>query len=175
MSYQSKRAITSMVGGALILAAYCIYAFGRYSSGVIAEGNLKFWAGTMLFFIGIGVVAEIVLEIVFHIALSIGIAVKEQVCDQKEIDKNEQEIDERVEATLKATVIEDEMDKLIELKSSQIGFILSGVGFVGALILLFVGYSAVVMLNVMFLSFLVGSLMEGAASLYFYGRGVSNA
>jgi hypothetical protein len=31
------------------------------------------------------------------------------------------------------------------------------------------------MLNVMFLSFLVGSLVEGAASLYFYSKGVANA
>jgi Na+-transporting methylmalonyl-CoA/oxaloacetate decarboxylase gamma subunit len=153
-----------MVGGALVLAEYCIYAFGRYSSGAIAEGNLKFWAGTMLVFIGIGIVVTIVLQIVFHIALSIGIAVKDRACDEKEIDK-------RVEAT----VIEDEMDKLIELKSSQIGFVLAGVGFVGALILLVLGYSTVVMLNVMYLSFLVGSLVEGAASLYFYGKGVSNA
>lgn len=164
MSYQSKKTITSMVGGALVLAEYCIYAFGRYSSGAIAEGNLKFWAGTMLVFIGIGIVVTIVLQIVFHIALSIGIAVKDRACDEKEIDK-------RVEAT----VIEDEMDKLIELKSSQIGFVLAGVGFVGALILLVLGYSTVVMLNVMYLSFLVGSLVEGAASLYFYGKGVSNA
>jgi hypothetical protein len=157
-----------MVGGALILVSYCMYAFNRYSSGAIAEGNLKFWAGTMLAFIGIGVVATIILEIVFHIALSIGIAVKERACDEQEIDK-------RIEATLEATVIEDEMDKLIELKSSQIGFVLAGVGFVGALILLVLGYSTVVMLNVMFLSFLVGSLVEGAASLYFYSKGVANA
>lgn len=164
MPYQSKKTITSMVGGALVLAEYCIYAFGRYSSGAIAEGNLKFWAGTMLVFIGIGIVVTIILQIVFHIALSIGIAVKDRACDEKEIHK-------RVEAA----VIEDEMDKLIELKSSQIGFVLAGVGFVGALILLVLGYSTVVMLNVMYLSFLVGSLMEGAASLYFYGKGVNNA
>jgi hypothetical protein len=163
MPYQSKKTITSMVVGALILVEYCIYAFGRYSSGAIAEGNLKFWAGTMLVFIGIGVVATIILQIIFHIALSIGIAVKDRACDEKEIDKR-----------IEATVIEDEMDKLIELKSSQIGFVLAGVGFVSALILLVLGYSTVVMLNVMYLSFLVGSLMEGAASLYFYGKGVSN-
>lgn len=163
MPYQSKKTITSMVGGALVLAAYCIYAFGRYSSGAIAEGNLKFWAGTMLVFIGIGVVGIIILQIIFHIALSIGIAVKDRACDEKEVNK-------RIEATM----IEDEMDKLIELKSSQIGFVLAGVGFVGALILLVLGYSTVVMLNVMYLSFLVGSLMEGATSLYFYGKGVSS-
>lgn len=163
MPYQSKKTITSMVVGALVLIEYCIYAFGRYSSGAIAQGNLKFWAGTMLVFIGIGVVATIILEIVFHIALSISIAVKDRACDEKEIDKR-----------IEATVIEDEMDKLIELKSSQIGFVLAGVGFVSALILLVLGYSTVVMLNVMYLSFLVGSLVEGAASLYFYGKGVSN-
>jgi hypothetical protein len=163
MPYQSKKTVTSMVTGVLVLAAYCIYAFGHYSSGAIAEGNLKFWAGTMLVFIGIGVVAAIILQIIFHIALSIGIAVKDRACDEKEIGMR-----------IEATVIEDEMDKLIELKSSQIGFVLSGVGFVSALILLVLGYSAVVMLNVMFLSYLVGSLMEGAASLYFYGKGVSN-
>ncbi|MHB8070412.1 MAG: hypothetical protein ACYDHF_00470 [Candidatus Cryosericum sp.] len=168
MSYQSKKTITSMVGGALVLAAYCLYAFGRYSSGVIAEGNLKFWAGTMLVFIGIGIVGLIVLQIVFHIALSIGVAVKERACDDKEIDK-------RIEATLEATVIEDEMDKLIELKSSQIGFGVASVGFVGALFLLVLGRSTAVMLNVIYLSFLVGSLIEGAASLYFYGKGISNA
>lgn len=163
MPYQSKKTITSMVGGALVLAAYCIYAFGRYSSGAIAEGNLKFWAGTMLVFIGIGVVGIIILQIIFHIALSIGIAVKDRACDEKEVNK-------RIEATM----IEDEMDKLIELKSSQIGFVLAGVGFVGALILVILGHSTVVMLNVMYLSFLVGSLMEGATSLYFYGKGVSS-
>lgn len=164
MSYQTKRAMTSMVSGVLVLAAYCIYAFGRYSSGAIAEGDLKFWAGTMLVFIGIGIVATIILEIIFHIGLSIDIAVKERGCDEKEIDKK-----------IEATVIEDEMDKLIELKSSQVGFVVAGIGFVGALVLLVLGRSTVVMLNVMYLSFLVGSLMEGAASLYFYGKGVSNA
>jgi len=164
MSYQTKRTMTSMVSGVLVLAAYCMYAFGRYSSGAVAEGNLKFWAGTMLVFIGIGIAATIILEIIFHIGLSIDIAVKERGCDEKEIDKK-----------IEATVVEDEMDKLIELKSSQIGFVLAGVGFVSALVLLVLGRSTVVMLNVMYLSFLVGSLMEGAASLYFYGKGVSNA
>jgi len=164
MSYQTKRTMTSMVSGVLVLAAYCMYAFGRYSSGAVAEGNLKFWAGTMLVFIGIGIAATIILEIIFHIGLSIDIAVKERGCDEKEIDKK-----------IEATVVEDEMDKLIELKSSQVGFVVAGVGFVSALLLLLFGYSTVVMLNLMYLSFLVGSLMEGAASLYFYGKGVSNA
>ena len=91
MSYQEKRTIVSIVSGVLLLAAYCIYAFGQYQSGAVAQGDLKFWASTMLIFIGIGVAASIVIQIVFHILLSISIAVKEKIrdekCDDKEIEK----------------------------------------------------------------------------------------
>jgi len=163
MSYQSKKTITSMVTGVIILAAYCIYAFGKYTAQAQIEGNIKFWALTMLAFIGIGVAAQIVLQILFHIALSIGIAVKER-------EYSEQEINRKIEAT----IIEDEMDKLIELKSLRIGFVFAGAGFVGALIVLALGLPIFIALNIMYLSFMVGSLMEGLASLYFYGKGVRN-
>ena len=88
MSYQEKRTIVSIVTGVLILAAYCIYAFGRVSAGLADAGDLKFWGGTMLVFIGIGVAAAIVIQIIFHIGLSIAIAVKERECDDKKIEKN---------------------------------------------------------------------------------------
>ena len=74
MSYQEKKTIVSLVTGVLILAAYCIYAFNKMT----ALDNLKFWASTMLIFIGIGVVALIVILIVFQILLSITMAVKEE-------------------------------------------------------------------------------------------------
>ncbi len=163
MSYQTKKTITSMISGVLILAAYCIYAFGKYNSGSVAQGDLKFWAQTMLVFIGIGIGVTIVLQIIFHIALSIGIAIKDRDCDDKEISRK-----------VEATVIEDEMDKLIELKSLRVGFIVAGVGFVWALIVMAMGYSIVLAINIMFLSFQIGSLMEGISSLYFYGKGVRN-
>ena len=167
MSYQEKRTITSIVTGAMVLTAYCLYAFGQFQSGAVAPGNLKFWAGTMLIFIGIGAAAAIVIQIVFHILLSIAIAVKEKMrdaqCDDKEIEK-----------TIGAEMVEDEMDKLIGLKSTRIGFFLAGIGFVAALLALILNYSPAVMLNILFISFSAGSLFEGFAQLYFYRRGVKN-
>lgn len=163
MSYQSKKTITSMVTGAGLLAAYCMYAFGKYGFGRTGGGDIQFWARTMLIFIGIGIGVQIVLQIIFHIILSIGIAVKEGGADEKAINRK-----------IEATIIEDEMDKLIELKSLRFGFIFAGVGFVGALVTMALGYSMVIALNVMYLSFMAGSLLEGFASLYFYGKGVSN-
>jgi hypothetical protein len=168
MSYQEKRTITSIVTGALVLAAYCMYAFSNNQSGASAPDDLKFWAGTMLIFIGVGVAAAIVIQIVFHILLSIAIAVKEKArdeqCDDKEIEK-----------TIGAEMVEDEMDKLIELKSMRVGFIIAGIGFVAALVSLVLNYSPAVMLNILFISFSAGSLIEGLAQLYFYRVGVRNA
>jgi hypothetical protein len=167
MSYQEKRTITSIVTGALVLAAYCTYAFGRYHSGAVAQGDLKFWAITMLIFIGIGIAASIVVQIIFHILLSVGIAVKKKMQDENCEDKE-------IERSIGAEMVEDEMDKLIGLRSNQVGFILAGIGFVAALVLLVLDYSPVVMLNVLFFSFSAGSLMEGFAQLYFYRRGVQH-
>ena len=168
MSYQEKRSIVSILTGALILAAYCLYAYGKYQAGRIAPDDLKAWAGVMLVFIGIGVAATVILQIVFHILLSVAIAIRENVrsgeCDNKELEK-----------TIGSEMVTDEMDKLIELKSMRVGFIVAGTGFVAALVSQVLNYSPAVMLNVMFISFSSGSLMEGIAQLYFYRRGIRNA
>lgn len=167
MSYQEKRTIVSIITGIFILGAYCIYVYAKYQSGAIDTDDMKFWAGAMLMFIGIGIVASIVIQIVFHILLSVEIAVQETVrngkCDDKEIDK-----------TIGAEMVSDEMDKLIELKSMRIGFAVAGIGFVVALVSLFLNYSTAVMMNIMFISFSVGSLLEGFTQLYFYRKGVYN-
>jgi hypothetical protein len=102
VSYQVKRTIVSIATGVLILAAYCLWALGKARLGVAAPDDLKFWAGAMLVFIGIGVGASIVIQIVFHILLSVGIAVKKQVrngkCDDKDVEKE-----------IKLEMVEDEI------------------------------------------------------------------
>lgn len=169
MSYQEKRTITSIFTGVAVLAAYCIYAFGKFNSGAVAAGDLKFWAVTMLIFIGIGIAASIVIQIIFHIFLSMTVAYQEKMrnseCDDKEIEKT-------VEKTIGAEMVEDEMNKLIELKSTRVGYTVAGVGMIAALLSLVLNYSPAVMLNIMFISFAAGSLIEGFSQLYFYRRGI---
>ena len=165
MSYQVKRTITNILTGVIVLAAYCFYAFSRYQSGLLAPDDLKSWAQIMLIFIGVGIAAAIVIQIVFHILLSIGIAIKESIkngsCDDQEIEK-----------TIELEMIEDEMDKLIELKSLRVGFIVAGIGFVASLIALVLNYPTMIMLNLLFISFSTGSILEGFAQLYYYKRGI---
>lgn len=127
MSYKVMKTIVSVVTGVLLMAAYFIYAFGKVKMGTASLDDMGFWATTILVFIGIGVVAFIVIQIVFHILLSIVIAVKEQVkngnCDDKKIEK-----------TIELEMVEDEMDKLIELKSMRISYAIAGIGFAAALV-----------------------------------------
>lgn len=163
MSYQEKRTIVSVVTGALLLAAYCIYAFGK--AGMANLDNLKFWATTILVFIGIGIVALIIIQIVFHILLSISMAVKQKMkdetCDDKEIEKS-----------IEREMVEDEMHKLIELKANKIGNSFAGIGFVAGLVAIALGASAVAMLNIIFLSCGAGGIVEGLMQMRYYRRGV---
>ncbi|WP_373233482.1 hypothetical protein [Cohnella sp.] len=167
MSYQEQRAIVSMITGLFIIGAYSIYAYGKVQSGAIAADDMKFWAGAMLMFIGIGIAAAIVIQIIFHILLSVAVAVQEKTrngqCDDKEMQK-----------TIESDMVTDERDKLIELKSARIGFIVVGIGFIAALASQVFNHSSAVMLNIMFGSFFAGSLIGSLAQFYFYRKGVSN-
>lgn len=167
MSYQEKRVAVSIISGLGVLVSYYIYVFGKVQAGAAAADDMKFWAATMLAFIGIGIAAAIVIQIVFHIMLSMAVAVREQVktgeCDDKQVEK-----------TINAQMVTDEMDKLIELKSMRVSFAVAGIGFVAALLSLVLNYSPAVMMNILFVSFSAGSLLEGFTQLYFYRKGIKN-
>jgi uncharacterized membrane protein len=164
MSYTEKRTITSIIAGALVLAAYCFYVFGGARPEMLAAGDLRGRAITMLVFIGIGVVAMIIIQIVFHILYSISIAIRDRNYDEKQVEK-----------TIENEMVEDERDKLIELKSAKVGFGVAGFGFVLGLLALVFHYQPIVMLDVLFISFNVASMAEGVASLVYYKTGVGNA
>jgi uncharacterized membrane protein len=163
MYYQQKRTIVSLAEGILLLAAYCIYVFGKVNAGAVAPDDLHFFAVTMLWFIGIGVVAGIVIQIVFHILLSVAVAVREREKDEKVI-----------EARISAEMVEDERDKMIDLKSVRISFAVAMAGFIAGLVLLALNGSAALMLNILFGSIWLGIIAEGVAKLAYYRIGMKN-
>jgi len=165
MSYQEKRTITSIITSLIVLTAYCLYAFGRYHSGTVIQGDLRFWAITMLIFVGIGIAATIIIQIIFHILLSMGIAIKKEM-------KGEPNVEKEIEKTIKLEMVEDERDRLIDLKATRVSDVLAGIGFIAALFSLVLQYSPVVMLNILFITFSVGSILEGFAQLFYYRKGI---
>ncbi len=164
MSYQEKRTVTSIFSGILILAAYCIYAFSPSRLAALPPGDLKPWASTMLIFIAIGIGVTIVIQVIFHILLSVALAVQTTI-------ENQQSDDKEIDKAIHREMVEDERDKQIELKSMRIGFAVAGIGFVAALLALVFNFSSAVMLNMVYLSFAVGSVLEGAGQLYYYRKG----
>jgi len=167
MSYQEKKNIVNIAAMGLLLAAYSLYALGRYRSGAIPADDLGAWAGMMLIFIGIGIVATIIIQIAFHVSFSVSIAVKKKLQDEN-CEENE------IEKTIHTEMAEDEMEKLIELKAARAGYIFAGCGFAAGLVLLVLEILPVVMLNTLFLAISGASLVEGFARLYFYRKGLAH-
>jgi len=165
MSYQEKRTMVTLLVGLVVLVSYLIFVITRYQNGIIDVNDLKYWASTMLIFIGIGIGLTILTQILYHITFSIGFAIKEKI-------KNPDLSDKEIEASIKSFMVTDEMDRLVELKSLRVGFIAAGLGFVLGLILIMSGYSAALMMNTLFISFNLGSLFEGLMQLYYYKRGI---
>lgn len=163
MAYKEKKTITTMVTVIAVLTAYCYYSFGSTIAKVDTDAILKQQAITMLKFIGIGIVAMIVIQILFHILYSISLAIASQIktgnCNDKEIEK-----------MIELEVVEDERDKIIELKSLRAGFIFTGIGFVSALVWLVMDGSSIYLLNIIFIAFSLGSILEGFTRLYYYSR-----
>lgn len=172
MTYHEKRTMMTSLMGIAVTISYLIFAFSLYQSGSENSLSLKFWAQWILIFIGIGVVALIIGMILFHIFYSIALAIKLKIEDETLSDKD---IEKQIKAIIKTNTIEDEMGKLIELKSMRIGFAFAGVGFVLSLVSLLLNYSPIIMINIIFLSFSIGSALEGLVQLYYYKKGIHHA
>ena len=160
MTYNSKKNIVSMAAGIISVAAYVLYVT---TGKPPAPEDIQAWAKLMLIFIGISVAAQIVIQILFHVVFAVGIAVKTHDHDR-----------EKMEKIIKASVVEDERDKLISLKSMRVGYICSGAGLMIALFTLAGGAPVVVALHVIAGFSAAGSLAEGFAGIFLNERGVRN-
>lgn len=159
VAYQSKRAIASIVAGIAIAIAYFFYATGSASPAV---NDIQGWALSILITIGIGIVVIIIIQILFHIFFSVGVAIVEHGSS-----------DQHVERIIEASMQEDEMGKIIELKSGKAAAVFAGVGFLAMLIALALGNPFIWALHIMFAAMMLGSIASGIAEIYFYEKGVS--
>lgn len=155
-----------MVSGTAILILYIRQALSIYSQhGRDILYNTALWARSMLVYIAIGVIAIILSMIVLHILLAVSITAGRHLDNRSA---------KRHEDTEDYFDPEDEMDRLIDLKAGKIGYAVVGIGFVAGLVSAALGAAPAIMMNMVFLSFLLGNLLEGTVKIYFYRRGVSN-
>jgi hypothetical protein len=148
MSYQEKQSILSLINTILIITLYSLYVYNRYIARepeIIYD--MKFLGKAFIILIPFTIVVQIVMHILF--AIYIRIVTGENLPSK-----------------------EDEMDKLIELKSIRISHWVFIVGFFSAMASQAMGMAP----YVMFLSFVVSGFLAGMlsdiAKIWYYRKGV---
>jgi hypothetical protein len=148
MDLKEKRILVSLISSVLILSIYCIYVYYKYISGNPELLNdLKFLGKSFLILIPVAIGAQIVIQIVFAIITKIASG---EDCDP----------------------IEDERDKLIELKAIKISHYIFILGFMMAMGCLALGTKPWVMIVVLISSGFVASVVNEILRLYYYRKGV---
>jgi len=160
MTYSSKKNIIAMAAGVLSITAYIVYI---NIGNVPAPEDIAAWAKLMLVFIGASIIGQIVIQILFQITFSISVALSENDMDS-----------EKTKRTIRTLTMEDERDKLINLKALRIGYSCVGIGLLAALFALASGVSFIVALHIVVGIAALGSLIEGSISVFFHERGVRN-
>ncbi|MDP2234850.1 MAG: hypothetical protein Q8J88_00325 [Bacteroidales bacterium] len=149
MDIKEKRILVSLLSSVLVILFYSWYVYSKYIADNPAILNdFKFWGSSFIVLIPVAIGIQIVIQIIFAIVTHI-------------LNKGE-EIDP----------IDDERDKLIELKAIKISHYLFILGFVLAMGTLAMGMQPWVMFVVLISSGFLASMVNEILRLYFYRKGV---
>jgi len=159
MTYNSKKAVMRMLVSAIVVICYVVYALGGNAP---LSNDLAAWALRLLTYVGISIVGHIIAAIIFEIVMVIGITIKEETRDEGVIKR-----------IVKSVTKVDERDKLIELKSSQVGFICCGGGVLLMLVMLAADLPTIWALHGLVATGYLGSLLEGLLKINYYERGLN--
>jgi hypothetical protein len=146
MYYQEKISIMSLIGNILVSGLYFIYVYLNYDLQTKTM-DFKFWASIILIFVLIQIITRIIIHIISAIII--------KITDNEEIPTTS-----------------DEMDKLIELKSTRNSSGVLGIGVLLSMGLLLFGMQLVVMFYVILSSMFLAGVVSDISMLYFYRKGV---
>jgi hypothetical protein len=148
MDLKEKRILVSLISSVLIMLIYCIYVYYRFIDGNPELLNdLRFLGKWFLIMIPVAIVAQIIIQIVFAIVY--------KIAGNEDIDP-----------------IDDERDKLIELKAIKISHYIFILGFMLAMGCLAMGMQTMVMIFVLIASGFVASVVNEVLRLWYYRKGV---
>jgi hypothetical protein len=150
MSYQQKNITVSLVSFTLILVFFLFRVFQMVrTESFIAENVFRLWGIT----IAISIVAIIAGTILAHILSAIVQAIKTG------------EEDPQIED------VEDERDKLIDLKGTRVAYFVSSLGVFVAMLSFVFGQTALVMFTILIFSCLIAQIVGDISRWVLYRRG----
>lgn len=148
MSYQEKKIYVSLFSSILIFTLYTLYAIQHAEAGSITSASdFSFWGSFILVLLPVSIVAKILIHIGFVIF--------------NKIATNEDE-----------PSIEDEFDKIIELKADRISLYVFSLGFIVSMVPLVTELPTYLTFLALIVSGFLSDLLGRIAQLYFYRKGV---
>ena len=151
MSFQEKNITASLVSFSLILGFFIIRVLQMVQSGNFTSHNLfRLW----LIVIVVAIVATILTTIFAHIIDAIIQAIKTGGEEEPEIDDTE-----------------DERDKLIGLRGTQVTYIFTSIGVFLAMLTFVFGQPALVMFTLLIFFGIAAQVIGDIARLVLYRRG----
>jgi hypothetical protein len=148
MDQKERQVLVTLIATIFILGLYSLYVYNKY---IVPDNEIinsfKFWGRSFIILVPVAIVAQILIHILF--------AIMNKIITNEDIP-----------------TIDDERDKLIELKTIRISHWIFTLGF-----LLAMGSQAIDMEPwVMFMTLLCSGFLSGivseAAKLYYYRKGV---
>jgi hypothetical protein len=150
MSYQETNITVTLFSYLMLMGYYLINISQMQQTGGLQAGRVYgLWATVII----AGIVINIVGAILTNIVLSIVHAI-------------------RTRSDKEPRFVEDERDRLIELKGSRFAYIAFSLGVVGAMLTFVAGHPPLVMFSAIIFASLVGEIIGSAWQLYLYRRGV---
>jgi len=148
MCYQEKRSIVSAISTVLIFTFYSIYIYQTYLKGNLTYSHdYEFWGSVILILIPVMILANIVIYIIFSII--------------NKITTNEN-----------IPSISDELDKIIELKSTRNSHYTFMFGMLLSMATLTFGLPPMAMFIALTCSMMFACIIGDVSQLYFIRRGV---
>lgn len=150
MSNRENSIIVSLVSTLIVLSFYLFRWLGMYQEvGLDSAQIFRLWA--------IVIVATILLNIFGNILANIAVNIAHAI---------------RTNSSAEVRLIEDERDKLIELKGVKVTYIAFSVGVLLAMLTFVFGQPPLIMFSLIIFFSLLGEIIGDLSQLFLYRRGV---
>ncbi|HOO83512.1 MAG TPA: hypothetical protein PLM49_04525 [Bacteroidales bacterium] len=147
--YQKERQIVvNLIASIITIGLYVLYVYQKQVAGNFEILNdFKFWGKSFLWLIPVSIVALIIIHIIY--------AIINKIVTNEDIP-----------------TIDDERDRIIELKSIRVSHWIFTAGFVGAMAALAFGAKPSAMFIILLASGFCSAIISEVVKLYYYRKGV---
>ncbi|HPR31816.1 MAG TPA: hypothetical protein PLK12_06965 [Prolixibacteraceae bacterium] len=148
MDQKERQIVVTLICSVITIGLYVLYVYQKQVAGNSAIlDDFRFWGKSFLWLIPVAIVAQIVIHIIY--------AIINRIITNEDIP-----------------IVDDERDRIIELKSIRVSHWIFTSGFICAMGVLAFGAKPSAMFLILFSSGFGASIISELIKLYYYRRGV---